>query len=277
MQQLQPVIVLEIIPKERENLITMLSELSNEDWTAPTMCTGWSVKDLAAHLLGDDIGILNMRDHPEQWLPQKEQIEWDDLVALINGLNQAWVETTRRISAPVLIDFLKLTGEQTYQHFKKLDPYSLGRPVSWAGPEPAPVWLDIAREYTERWVHQQQIREALQQPVLTEPAFLSPVLSTFMRAIPHTFQPVDLPSTTAININIQGKAGSKWCLVKEGHQWHLYQSSADIAVAALSVDQDTAWRMFTNSISEEQAVQKCVFSGDQALGLLVLDAVAIIA
>ena len=37
--------------------------------------------------------------------------------------------------------------------------------VNWAGPEPAPIWLDPAREYTERWVHQQHIRDAVRNPV----------------------------------------------------------------------------------------------------------------
>jgi len=35
--------------------------------------------------------------------------------------------------------------------------------VSWAGPEPAPVWLDAARDFSEYWTHQQQICDATGQ------------------------------------------------------------------------------------------------------------------
>lgn len=33
--------------------------------------------------------------------------------------------------------------------------------VSWASDGPVPLWFDMARELTERWVHQMQIREAV--------------------------------------------------------------------------------------------------------------------
>ncbi|HEX3202686.1 MAG TPA: hypothetical protein VHW42_12245 [Actinomycetes bacterium] len=43
-------------------------------------------------------------------------------------------------------------------------------PVSWVGPDPAPNWLDVAREYSERWTHQQQIRDAAEIPGRDGPA-----------------------------------------------------------------------------------------------------------
>ena len=51
-------------------------------------------------------------------------------------------------------------------------------PIDWAGPEPAPIWLHVAREYTERWVHQQHIRDAVGRPGLNERRWLGPVLES---------------------------------------------------------------------------------------------------
>ena len=49
--------------------------------------------------------------------------------------------------------------------------------MDWAtGRDPAPVWLDVAREYRERFVHQQQIREATGRPRLS-PELTAPVLT----------------------------------------------------------------------------------------------------
>jgi hypothetical protein len=48
--------------------------------------------------------------------------------------------------------------------WRDLDLDALGEPVSWAGPDPAPLWLDCARDFTEYWVHQQQIRDATGRP-----------------------------------------------------------------------------------------------------------------
>src|SRR5438445_8929800 len=72
--------------------------------------------------------------------------------------------------------------------FDSLNLLALATPVSWAGPAPAPVWLDVAREYTERWHHQQHIRDAIGQPGQTDHRFLHPVLATFAYALPVALQ-----------------------------------------------------------------------------------------
>jgi hypothetical protein len=60
----------------------------------------------------------------------------------------------------------------------------LGEGVWWAGVEAAPVWLDVARDYSEDWIHQQQIRDAVRRPGLSSPEFFDPLLDTLMRALP---------------------------------------------------------------------------------------------
>jgi hypothetical protein len=58
------------------------------------------------------------------------------------------VEATRRISPRLLVELLTLTGPQVTAYFQSRDPFVLGEAVSWAGDAPAPVWLDVAREYS---------------------------------------------------------------------------------------------------------------------------------
>ena len=159
MKPLEPVLVIDLFPGERAQLLQLLAHLSEEEWNRPTVCPGWSVKDVALHLLGDDVGLLSRT--PDFKFPASAgRVDWEDLVAFINHSNQIWVEATRRMSADLLCKFLKFTGEETYRRFLTLDLFALGVPVDWAGPDPAPIWLDLAREYTERWMHQQHIRDA---------------------------------------------------------------------------------------------------------------------
>ncbi len=118
--------------------------------------------DVARHLLADDVGMLTRRR--DGYRGANVSINgWEELVAFIDRQNALWVEATQRIGPRLLVDFLKLTGEQVSTFFQSLDPDALGVPVDWAGPERAPVWLDLAREYTERWHHQQHIRDASRQ------------------------------------------------------------------------------------------------------------------
>jgi uncharacterized protein (TIGR03083 family) len=273
----EPEIVLGLFPKERQALLDLLSSLTTEEWNAPTVCTGWSVKDVAVHLLGDDIGVIKGRDGPILQAKDYENITWEEIVAFVEQHNRLWVEAGRRISTRLLMDFLRLTGEQIIAYYHTLDLYNLGQVVPWAGFEPAPVWLDVAREYTERWVHQQHIREAVSRPGLTEAAFLSSVLNTFMWALPYTLTNVDAAEGTGIQMNITGDAGSVWGVVKNEEVWELFKSAPARPDVTVTIDQDTAWRLFTKGLNKEEASARCQLSGDRSLAMKVLDTVSIIA
>ena len=184
LKPVEPIIVVDLFPEILGELLTLLSDLTDEEWCRPTACSSWSVKDVAQHLLGDDISILSRKR--DYYAPSGGRVEgWDDLVALLNEHNEAWVRATRGISPRLLRDLLRHTGAHVCDYFQSLDPTIIGGPVSWAGPDPAPVWLDLAREYTERWLHQQHIREAVARPGLKQVRFFAPVLDAFARASPH--------------------------------------------------------------------------------------------
>jgi hypothetical protein len=149
--------------------------------------------------------------------------------------------------------------------------------VSWAGPDPAPVWLDLAREYTERWLHQQHIRDAVRRPGLKEPRFFAPVLDTFVRAVPHTYRKVQAIEGTEVALTIPGPSGGQWTLRREQQRWVLYVGEASQSAAGVVVRDDVAWRIFTKGLSQERARAAVEMSGDRALALKMLDAVSIIA
>jgi uncharacterized protein (TIGR03083 family) len=271
-----PVQILDVLPEERERFLELLADLDDAAWRRPTGCPGWTVHDVALHLLGDDLGLLSrMRDGVTAFSPGPDE----PIVPFINRLNAEWVISTRRLSPRVLLDLLRLAGEQTHAHFSSLDPFTLGETVSWAGPEPAPHWLGIAREYTERWVHQQQIREALAAPILAEPRLFAPVLATFVRALPHTFRDVAAPAGTTVSLRIEGDAGGEWSVARSSAgRWELFEGLPTGPPDALvKLDQDTAWRLFTKGIGGRVAERRASIEGHAPLGRNVLRTVAILA
>jgi Mycothiol maleylpyruvate isomerase N-terminal domain len=42
--------VIDLFPQERKQLLKLFSELEAEDWEKPTICPGWTVKDIGLHL-----------------------------------------------------------------------------------------------------------------------------------------------------------------------------------------------------------------------------------
>ncbi len=276
---LPPVLVVDLFPLERARLIEFCTPLSPQEWARDTVCPGWSVKDIAGHLLGDDIGKLShQRDgHANPLAAGLDLDDWTILVEFINRQNGLWVDAMRRVSPRLLLELLRITGQEIHQLFQSLDLFALGGAVNWAGPQPAPVWLDVAREYTERWLHQQQIRDALGDPGLKEPSLFAPVLAAFVRALPRTFRDSPAPSGTIVRLVIEGPSGGSWDLAREEQHWALGQAGEDRPQALTRLDEDTAWRVFTKGLTPEQARRKAVLEGDPILAAKVLETVSILA
>src|SRR3981081_4433834 len=93
----EPIIVADLFPPVLDSLLELLSGLSADDWNKPTACARWSVKDIASHVLGGEIGILS-RKRDRYAYPGNASISWDELVTLINRLNDAWVKAASRMS-----------------------------------------------------------------------------------------------------------------------------------------------------------------------------------
>jgi uncharacterized protein (TIGR03083 family) len=274
-----PILTLHLFPGEREALLDLLAVLTPEEWESPTICPGWSVQDIAAHLLADDVGRLSRgrdgHDNPD-FATGLDISTLPGLIAAIDRQNALWVEAMRRASPQVLIDLLRLTGEQTASYFATLDLEAIGAPVDWVGPEPAPVWLDLAREYTERWVHQQQLRDAVGRPGLLEPAWFAPVLDTFVLGLPRALGDAGRPGQTVL-LTITGEAGGQWLAQRGDSRWTLAPGSAAAPDAAVSLDQDHAWRLFTRGITPQQARQVATLSGDSELTTRALETISILA
>jgi uncharacterized protein (TIGR03083 family) len=268
--------VLHLFPDERAALLEVLRSLSPEEWNAPTVCAGWSVKDIAAHLIADDFGRLSRsRDgHRLSWI---DVSSFDALVSAINAQNEQWVEAMRRLSPRVIVDLLELAGARSQAFFETLDLDAMNGPVDWIDPAPAPVWVDLAREYTERWAHQQQIRDGAGRPGLYEPRLFAPVLDAYMRGVPRAFASVDAPENTHVLVEITGEAGGRWSVVRREGAWRLYLDVDAPPDAIVIVDQDTAWRSFTMGITPEAARSRAAISGDVSLGEPVLDTVSVLA
>jgi uncharacterized protein (TIGR03083 family) len=206
-----------LLPRLRGELAALLAGLPGGDWAHPTACPGWSVQDLAAHLLGVELGNVSVRrDH---W--GLGPGEGEDLDAWLNRFNQQWVDAARRISPALLVELINVAGLRFEEHLATLDLDAAGGPVPWAtGSDPAPVWLDVAREYMERYVHQHQIRQATGHPALGA-AFTAPVLTTAAHALPRALDQVTRSIGTVVTFTAEGEGGGTWHVVRAPGGWEL--------------------------------------------------------
>lgn len=181
-----------------------------------------------------------------------------------------------RLSPPVIRSLLEFGGAETQRLFESLDPFALGPAVDWSGPEPAPVWLDLAREFTERWHHQQQIRDAVGAPILDDPSFLRSVLATFAFSLPMAYRGIETRSGARVQLTVEGPSGGDWTVIREDAGWTLRVGAADTPGALVSMDEDTAWRMYVRALPSDEVERRSPVVGDAPLARVLFDAFALV-
>jgi len=225
---------------ERADLLALLASLGDADWAAPTEAGHWTVKDVALHLLDDDLGWLSRdRDKDASGLLDASG-DHRQFVAALDAKNQRWVDGAHGLSPRVLRDLLAWSGDQVGDYVAAADMHEPSL-VSWASHDPVPRWFDLARDLTERWVHQQHIRDAVREPG-NHARFLPEVLRTFVWAFPHQYRPQAPPGTI---VRLDFGTGGTWHLTREPGRWVLGEGEAGPAAAALRMPPDLAWRQLT--------------------------------
>ncbi len=257
---------------QRGRLLSLLASLSDEQWAAPTAAPAWSVKDIALHLLDVDLSwVARDRDDDRAgMIPMSTRHE--EFVRALGERNQRWVVGTRILSPRLITDLLQWAGAQLDAHLGTIDPAGPSS-VYWAGE--VPLWFDLAREFTERWVHYRQIRDARPAgPDQRPDEFLPLVLRTFVWGFPHQYRAQAPPGTT-IAVEVPGLAA--WILTRTATGWSLDEGEAAAPAARLSMSGEAAWRLLTGARYDASQVR---LSGDMTLaepllsvrGIIVLDA-----
>jgi hypothetical protein len=253
------------LPLQRE-LVKLLRGLSPDDWSRPTIAGSWRVKDIVAHILEGDLRRLSLHRDAHSIAPDSRLDSFGGLVAFLNSLNASWVAAAERFSPRLLVDLLEWSGPQVADFFASLPPEGEAVwAVAWAGEERSLNWMDIGRDYTEKWHHQAQVRDAVGAPQLAARRWLFPVIALSMYALPRAFQKTDSPRGTALAIAIDGEAGGRWLLTREKEGWELSEGETANAAATVRMDADTAWRLFFNGLAREEAGNRIKTTGDAGL------------
>lgn len=231
---------------ERARLVTMLDALSKEDWSLPTPCPGWDVLALVHHLVGDDLATIAMHRDQHVGTPAPAMSDEAAFVDWLDRLQDDWVHAARRLSPRLAIELLDWLGDQVADTFATEDPEALTATVTWASDQPVPAWVDHARELTERWIHRQQLREALGRPTELDQDLAWPVLDTMRWAYPYRLDDAP-PGSGAVEIRITQPFHRTWQLVRRGDTWLFDDEGTTPPAATMTMTGEQAWRLLSNN------------------------------
>ena len=274
---MKPILTAHLLPVIEAHLLELLRSLRPEEWELQTVAPAWKVKDVAAHLLDTQLRKLSLVRDGYSAVPPGPFTSHEEFLEFINRLNREGVEMFRRLSAPVLISLMEVASRESAEFHQTLDPMAEATfSVSWAGEERSLNWFDTARELTERWHHQQQIRLATNRPGIMTRELYYPVLDTFMRALPFKYRDRSGEAGTHLRFNVSGDCGGSWFLYRDGDRWVQVDEPQGRQVSETTIPQDIAWRIFTKGIDRESAASQVSIAGDRDLGSHVMGLVAII-
>lgn len=268
-----------LFPLLDQALFDLLGEMQEEDWKRPTVAGSWTTGDILLHLLdGNMRSIAMLRDGYVGVQPGKIA-GYQDLLDFINTLNADWVKAMRRLSPAMVKQLLKETGEEYCVLMRSLDPMAPAMfSVAWAGEERSANWFHVAREYTEKWHHQQQIRMAMgkEAPLYTR-AFYHPYLETSMRALPWHFRSFSGTAEAVLSFCVTGEAGGEWYLMYQEGSWQQIAEWRGAVNTRITIEPTMAWRCFTKGVDRETARASIQCEGDESVAQHLLGMLAVMA
>src|ERR687891_1913851 len=128
--------VRQVMEQERAEFARLLRELTPEEAATPTICDGWTVHDLAVHLLGVDFNFLSRLRDDFRNTTLDSVTDWDSLVKELDAFNERWVRAGSFLSLRLIAELLETTGAMVSECLANGEPSPPSEVVSWAGPDP---------------------------------------------------------------------------------------------------------------------------------------------
>ena len=91
---------LEMATAERTDFADLLADLTPEEWEAASLCEGWRVRDVVAHVMSFDVTLLTMFRRAVR--------------ARFSDVNQVGVDELRSLSTDELLDRLRARLTRLY-------------------------------------------------------------------------------------------------------------------------------------------------------------------
>jgi hypothetical protein len=181
------------------------------------------------------------------------------------------------VSPRILRELISRYDPELVGLFEALKPDAMGLGVVWAGEWQSQNWFDIAREYTEKWHHQQQLRDATGRSPLYDPALLVSVLETFARGLPHAYRGLEAPSGTVVSVSVAPPADIAWTLLRTGQAWSLPAGAERNSETSIAISADVLWRLWTKGVAASEARDRTQIIGNRTYADPLFHFVAIMA
>jgi uncharacterized protein (TIGR03083 family) len=183
------------------SIAELCADLTEPQWKTPTDCPGWSVQDQLSHLVGSESRLLG-RVAPEHTPPDTRHVKNE-----IGARNEVLVDWRRAWpGTKVLGEFREVTGERLRLLRSMRSDDFAAQTQTPIGPGTIRDLLDI--RIFDAWVHEQDIRRALNRPGDLEGAVAEHAVGRCALAMPFVVgKKAQAANGSAVVFDVTGAAG----------------------------------------------------------------------
>lgn len=156
-----------VAEEEFRRFATLCASFTDDEWAMPTDCTGWTVRDVAVHVLGAADAQASVKEFLRQFvrgLPVNRQI---DSHHWVDGINELQIRDRRNLTNGEVVAQLTVVGPKavagrwgTPAPIRHL-PLPIGPPVGWTG-----LWYLLDVGFTrDVWAHRIDLSVATATPL----------------------------------------------------------------------------------------------------------------
>ena len=238
--------------------------LTEAEWKTPTDCPGWSVQDQVSHLAGSETGILG--DPDPDHTPSEEALahtrsEQGQRNEIVVDFRRPWA------GAQVLSDFRAKTARRVEFLRSRSDDDFATEMQTPVGQAPMSEFISI--RIMDAWVHEQDIRRAVNRPGHYDSPAAAHALNRIIRAMPFVAaRRAQAPDGATVVMDISGPAGRLISIGVDGGRGRELDSAPDSSTVRISLDAETFGCLGCGRWNPDDVLQsgKVSIEGDTALG-----------
>ncbi|MHB1930270.1 MAG: maleylpyruvate isomerase family mycothiol-dependent enzyme, partial [Acidimicrobiales bacterium] len=178
-------------------LASLGRELGPGEWSRPTECPGWEVRDHYAHVVGTESSLLGRPPPPSA--PAAPHVRNP-----LGEMNEAWVAHWRPLPVGELLAQLEAVTSARLGALRAMTDEELDKP-GWSPVGEVPYATFMGIRVLDCWVHEQDARQATGRPWRFEgpgaPASLDRLLSSLGYVVGKKVGP---PEGTVVRLRIPG-------------------------------------------------------------------------
>jgi uncharacterized protein (TIGR03083 family) len=261
--------VVGLLDQQYRSLEELCDELPVEAWSNQTDCPGWTVQDQVAHVIGTE-SMLAGRQAPAVGGAVTDA---PHVKNPIGAANEQWVESFRgRPPAEVvatlhevLAERRRQLAERTTEQFDELGPSPIGN---------VPYREFMQVRVMDIWVHEQDVRRAVERPGNRGGATADVAIGRFVPAMAFVVgKKVDAPDGTTVAFELTGDSSRRFAVAVRGGRAQVEEEPAASPTVRLTMEAETWWCLSMGRWDGPTARQKGLvrIEGDRELGERVVD------